>query len=717
MNPYRSQYIDLLQGTGPPLSEEQMDEVFSRLMIEANKNPEAAKNLDVRVMNAAYENGIPPDIATRIIAQGPYVQSQLQQEAPIGALMANHLTPLSTAYVRREVSDAVSAIRNEQQKQRAAQQSQSPKVAQVLNAPKVAYKTTAVFLGAGYNVLRTAEQSLFAITPLPMQQLKNGIQQVGLPLGVSFVAAQVPGVSQLVNGAIHFGGDLFGSGAKAATSSSLLSIGQQIQAGLPTGMGIQSVAIAIGNAVNPVMANLAQGSGQFLGSTATAVGIGKFVINGAQAVFSQVREKGAMRTIEDAIQGAQGAIARTQSFLKITQNKIRSLSQGAIQTMQKIPENCGIPQAEGLEAEKVLQVHKPLGSVLSTMHGLRNELNDYYRRASEGLDYLLEEPRFKSAEQSFEQAKERFIEEYNGLSPETIAQLRSGNPTVQPSELENGNGFILDPPEATDELIYTPMEPGTHSEEYEIYSQELGENEIPVKPEPVPGDHSEEYEILNQELGENEPPAVAEPEVKPPIQKENEDYGLSIQNMLSQRGIETQRFQIDVDGERAFKMENSLVTENKLDSSAVEAIKTALNDPSNLQGEVRITQGSKVLLHVKDGQVINDPLGLTKPSAKVEVNSPSQSLYNEASKEVPGSGLQRTQAIAANAFQSGASQEQVMNMIKNHDPEFSNQVKECGSEKAAMVAIGAAVKAAETQMAIAEQGQEPAQTKEPAMQR
>ncbi|MCG9893361.1 MAG: hypothetical protein MH252_20095 [Thermosynechococcaceae cyanobacterium MS004] len=170
--------------------------------------------------------------------------------------------------------------------------------------------------------------------------------------------------------------------------------------------------------------------------------------------------------------------------------------------------------------------------------------------------------------------------------------------------------------------------------------------------------------------------------------------------MLAQRGIETQRFQIDVNGQRAFKMENALVTENNLDAKAVEAIKTALNDPDNLKGEVRITQGSKVLLHVKDGQVINDPLGLTKPSAKVEVNSPSQMLYAEASKDVPGSGLERTQAIAANAFASGASREQVMNMITSHDPEFANQVRECGSDKAATMVIGAAVNAAETQVAV-----------------
>lgn len=150
-----------------------------------------------------------------------------------------------------------------------------------------------------------------------------------------------------------------------------------------------------------------------------------------------------------------------------------------------------------------------------------------------------------------------------------------------------------------------------------------------------------------------------------------------------------------------------------MDAKSVEAIKTALNDPANLKGEVRITQGSKVLLHVKDGQVINDPLGITKPSAKVEVNSPSQNLYTEASKEVPGSGLQRTQAIAANAFETGASREQVMDMIKAHDPEFGNQVRECGSEKMATMAISAAVRAAEAQQSQPEQ----TQAKEPAMQR
>lgn len=51
MNEYKSRYIDLmLQGTGPPLSEVRKEEIYQNLLIEASHNPNAARELDIRVL-------------------------------------------------------------------------------------------------------------------------------------------------------------------------------------------------------------------------------------------------------------------------------------------------------------------------------------------------------------------------------------------------------------------------------------------------------------------------------------------------------------------------------------------------------------------------------------------------------------------------------------------------------------------------------------------
>ena len=688
--------------------------------------------------------------------------------------MSEHLTPLSTAYVSRETSDRISAICTERQS--AVEQAAAPRMAQVSSLPKAAYQTSAVFLGAGYHVLRVAEQSLFAVTPLPLQQLKNGLQQVGIPLGVTAVAAQVPGVDQLVNGAVHFGSDLLGNGASAAATNGLNAIGQQIQSGLPNGLGIHSVSGALGNAVSPVVTNLAQKSGQLLGGTVTAAGIGKFVLNGAQAVFSQVREKGPMRTIEDAIVGAQSVIAKTQAFLQSAQSKITNLFQGERTMSPSIAEQFNDPaQRDQLQGNAV-----GVGETADSLYARRvdSSITDVTMTQQTNPTYQVVQGEYLLPSEDFRlnpMNADTFLALYNAtgdlkpgdvmgqelkvVSPAKVSMDSDGNYSLvekgqvataelyqeQAAQASRSNPVSMPEPVLSSEpevftsleteLIpeQTPAPEPTRMRTYQdLTSEELQELSFDTNGSgPEPKDDGIQYTTPVAEAAEESsvtpepeaaspatPVAEAKGTAPAPIQRENEDFALSLQNMLSQRGVDTQRFQVDVNGQTAFKMENAVVTQNNLDAKAVEAIKTALNDPANLQGEVKISQGGKVLLHVKDGQVINDPLGLTKPAVKAEVNSPSQMLYSEASKDVQGAGLQRTQAIAANAFESGATKPQVMDMIKSHDPEFTNQVKECGTEQAAMIAIGAAVQAAQTQAAVAQQPQ-PAQTqaKEPAMQR
>ena len=185
------------------------------------------------------------------------------------------------------------------------------------------------------------------------------------------------------------------------------------------------------------------------------------------------------------------------------------------------------------------------------------------------------------------------------------------------------------------------------------------------------------------------------------LSQENMDYALSIEQQLSQRNIDTQRLEIFFNGESQFKIKDYGVTNNKLGNEAVALVKTALNDPANLKGEVLIKQGSKVLLHVKDGQVLRDPLRMVNESVKVEANTTTQALYQNVSAGVSSKGLQQIQDVSKNAYQTGAQVEQVLDMNRQYNPEYKKQVNKIGAD-----AVDSVVKQAHTKVALEQQSQQ-----------
>lgn len=190
-----------------------------------------------------------------------------------------------------------------------------------------------------------------------------------------------------------------------------------------------------------------------------------------------------------------------------------------------------------------------------------------------------------------------------------------------------------------------------------------------------------------------------------PVQKglrEAEDYALGIVQMLDQRRINVDRLQIDVNGETVFKMRDGDINSRKtsITTEHTELIKKALSDPASLNGSVKITQGNQVLLHVSGGRVLIDSAGLTKQSAKVEVNtpdSPSKVLYERFSKEVNSNGLQATKDTAVNALKAGVKHEQVIDMLKAHDPSYQKLAQSQG-EKVAERTFGKLVDDAEVKL-------------------
>jgi hypothetical protein len=234
---------------------------------------------------------------------------------------------------------------------------------------------------------------------------------------------------------------------------------------------------------------------------------------------------------------------------------------------------------------------------------------------------------------------------------------------------------------------------------------------------PQPSPHEEENiepDVISESKEEVEPEITPTPseEVKPeaiPTEKkssEAEEYALSLVQLLDQRRLNVDRLRIDINGETVFKMFDGEVDQRQTNftSEHAELLKKALNDPASFDGTLKITQGSQVLLHVKDGRVLIDSVGLTKQSVKAEIKTPSaqdktelgitpdspssvsappsRELYNQYWLKVKSHGLQATQDIATGAFKDGVEKDRVLDLLKKHDWGYKKLASSKGSEEA-----------------------------------
>lgn len=156
----------------------------------------------------------------------------------------------------------------------------------------------------------------------------------------------------------------------------------------------------------------------------------------------------------------------------------------------------------------------------------------------------------------------------------------------------------------------------------------------------------------------------------------------NIVTALDQRRIDVNRLEINLDGQNIFKMRDGDVAKSTITDGQAELIKQALNDSASFKGSIKITNGSQVLLQVKDGIVLRDSLGLTKSSTKVEINSAAPAKYEKYAQNVESKGLQATKDIAINALTDGVGQNQVKEMIKIKDPGYQNLAASAGEDAA-----------------------------------
>ncbi|MDZ7966400.1 MAG: hypothetical protein RM368_15710 [Nostoc sp. DedSLP03] len=92
------------------------------------------------------------------------------------------------------------------------------------------------------------------------------------------------------------------------------------------------------------------------------------------------------------------------------------------------------------------------------------------------------------------------------------------------------------------------------------------------------------------------------------------------------------------------------VSVNLMTPELVDKIKTAINDPQNLKGSVRIMIGKDKVYHVKDGEVLSDKLGLS-----------SQISQNQSQSQQPAKPVQKSSTIENLQKQVEALQQKVQN--------------------------------------------------------
>ena len=165
--------------------------------------------------------------------------------------------------------------------------------------------------------------------------------------------------------------------------------------------------------------------------------------------------------------------------------------------------------------------------------------------------------------------------------------------------------------------------------------------------------------------------------------QEAQNYVLeNIVTALDQRRIDVNRLEINLDGQNIFKMRDGDLAKSTITDQQAELIKQALNDSASFKGSIKITNGSQVLLQIKDGIVLRDSLGLTKSSTKVEINSAAPALYDKYAQNITSKGLRATKDIAINALTDGVGQNQVKEMIKIRDPGYQNLASSAGEDAA-----------------------------------
>ena len=648
----------------------QTDANYLSLQERIQSDPNFGRQLDQTVIYAAEVAQVPPDDLTRILSSGPNVQFILENDSL--QAVRNYITPIDSAYRNRELE--------------LFGQSLSEKVTDTLKT--------------GYAALKATEKGAFFVTPLPLDAAKQTIQKVGFPLAATALAARFPLAQPVIETAIRWGGDMVSTATGIVAGNALAHFSSSVMQNVPNVLGAKAIAAGLGEAVAPVVIGAARQTGQLAGSVGTALITGNAILKGGQALAATIAEKGPRVFFAETWQRGQAVLSRAKTFTQSIANQITS-----IRSKQMSDANNGFSPADydnaiarGITPETIAATGDiSLVDAYGHLELVQAELNAArLRRETPGLEYPIQdadigrlESRLTESQEVFEARLDDNIAQGKFVVPPLENQNTQPQPEIQPEYLSDLPPVVTHGVHDDDELQATEAIYETKGYEQsdvapEVSNEFIAELESTSRPEPdVEFDESPEVEPfdVNNEFKDSETTPLTFDELKgSDLSKENMDYALSIEQQLSQRNIDTQRIEIFFNGESQFKIKDYSTTKNKLGNEAVELLKTALNDPANLNGEVLIKQGSKVLFHVKDGQVLRDPLRIVNESVRVEANTTTQALYQNASAGVNSKGLQQIQDVSKNAYRAGAQSEQVLDMNRQYNPEYQKQVESIGAD-------------------------------------
>jgi hypothetical protein len=577
----------------------------------ATVDPERAKRVDRSFADAAYSADLPPEDFRAALEAGPYTQS----------LVANNASPLKinsylnfheVSYRNREIGGI--------------QQTLASKASDIANT--------------GYRALLVAEKSLFAITPLPMNAFKSGLQNVAFPMAATFALSRLPGASDLVTSAVHLGGSLSSSVTHAIAGSALAQFTSAASSMLPEGVNKafslqlplvgQSMGGLISTASNAVVLGSSDVIGKAIGEGGVALAIGNALIQGASAIAT----KGFSVTLAELSTKAAELTNKTQWVADKWSDLYTSITKKGLnmETNGRAPEQLNAAQQQFMDLIK----NHPQAGKLSYSELGKTYAGDPGQAKFDQNDYV--------AEAAFAQGKSPSeIREIVAASPHLKAAVESG---------ENSQAEI-DSYVSRIESQYTEIQASQNQ-------PPKGQNETASL------DPEEQYVVeLNSTPVDTKANKESESLIKPIIPAEKDkastEYGFSLQQMLEQRGIQTDRMIINFDGQQKFKMEKGMESPltNGLSAKDVELLKQAMSDP-DFKGSIKISKGGEVLFQrIGEGPPIIDGRQLYKPAIKLEYQSPSQLLHEQSSKGVESQGLRQVNDIALNAFRAGASTDEV----------------------------------------------------------
>ncbi|ABW33273.1 hypothetical protein [Acaryochloris marina] len=211
--------------------------------------------------------------------------------------------------------------------------------------------------------------------------------------------------------------------------------------------------------------------------------------------------------------------------------------------------------------------------------------------------------------------------------------------------------------------------------------------------------------------------------------QEAEDYVLGLVDKLAAGNMNVDRLYIKMDGIDIFKMKNGAPDPStSITDSQRDALQQALEDPAAFGGNLVIKQGNKVLLNIKKGRILHNPMGLAKQSLSAEMetkehlqqqqpeakqatvpNNPAEGLWSKYGANV-SPGLKGVKLAADNALKDGIKPKEVRAML-GQSAHFKGLTADKGASVAEKV-IARTVKTAQARVAQQQRPKQKVQQKE-----